>query len=131
MKRNTLVITAIFLLVFMLLTIVGSAFYSVAFAQTAEEEVEQARQEQEETQKKIDENKEQQGNMLEYKGQLDENINALHLQLESLDETIHGVHITWDLTSTGYYQVDSGGLLVPIEGETPSCAMTFTMEKVS
>lgn len=88
MKRNTLVITAIFLLVFMLLTIVGSAFYSVAFAQTAEEEAEQARQEQEETQKKIDENKEQQGNMLEYKGQLDENINALHLQLESLDETI-------------------------------------------
>lgn len=50
---------------------------------------------------------------------------------QSLDETIHGVHITWDLTSTGYYQVDSGGLLVPIEGETPSCAMTFTMEKVS
>ena len=50
---------------------------------------------------------------------------------QSLDETIHGVHITWDLTSTGYYQVDSGGMLVPIEGETPSCSMTFTMEKVS
>lgn len=50
---------------------------------------------------------------------------------QPLGETIHGVHITWDLTSTGYYQVDSGGMLVPIEGETPSCSMTFTMEKVS
>lgn len=88
MKRKTLMVTAIILLMFVLITSLGSAFLSIAFAQTAEEEAEQARQEQEETQKKIDENKEQQGNMLEYKGQLDENINALHLQLESLDETI-------------------------------------------
>ena len=50
---------------------------------------------------------------------------------QPLDETVHGVRITWELTSTGYYQVDSGGILVPMEGETPSCTMHFSMEKVS
>ena len=50
---------------------------------------------------------------------------------QPLDETVHGVHITWQLTSSGYYPVDTMGLLVPVEGETPSCSMTFTMEKVS
>ncbi len=88
MKRQTLVVTAVLLLVFMLVTVLGSAFFNIAFAQTAQEEAEQARQEREETQKKIDENQEQQGNMLEYKSQLDENINALHLELETLEETI-------------------------------------------
>lgn len=48
-----------------------------------------------------------------------------------LTETVHGVRITWELTTTGYYGVDVVDSLMPIEGETPSCAMTFTMEKVS
>lgn len=46
-----------------------------------------------------------------------------------LDETLHGVHITWELTASGYRMLDS--ILIPIEGQTPSCTMTFTMEKVS
>ena len=46
-------------------------------------------------------------------------------------ETIHGVRITWDFSSAGYYRVDNSGLLVPIEGETPVCTMRFTLEKVS
>ena len=49
----------------------------------------------------------------------------------TLVETVHGVRITWDFSSTGYHKVDNPGVLVPIEGETPSCSMTFTMEKVS
>ena len=49
----------------------------------------------------------------------------------ALDETVHGVRITWTLESTGYHVVDTMGVLVPIEGETPSCSMTFTMKKVS
>ena len=48
-----------------------------------------------------------------------------------LTETVHGVRITWELTTTGYYGVDVVDSLMPIEGETPSCSMTFTMEKVS
>lgn len=88
MKRKTLVITASVLLVFMLFTVVGSALFSIAFAETDEELAEKARQEQEETQEKIDKNQEEQGTMLAYKGQLDENINALHSELETLDETI-------------------------------------------
>ena len=50
---------------------------------------------------------------------------------QPLDETVHGVRITWDITSTGYHVVDTMGVLVPVEGETPACSMTFTMEKVS
>ena len=49
----------------------------------------------------------------------------------SAAETIHGVRITWNFSSAGYYQVDDGGMLIPIEGETPVCTMRFTMEKVS
>lgn len=88
MKRKTLVATAVLLLVFMLVTVLGSAFIGIAFAQTDTQAAEQARQEQEEAQQKIDENLEQQQNMLDYKGQLDESINALHLELETLEETI-------------------------------------------
>lgn len=50
---------------------------------------------------------------------------------QPLNETVHGVRITWNLTSTGYHVVDTMGVLVPIEGQTPACSMTFTMEKVS
>ena len=50
---------------------------------------------------------------------------------QPLNETVHGVRITWDITSTGYHVVDNMGVLVPIDGQTPSCSMTFTMEKVS
>ena len=46
-------------------------------------------------------------------------------------ETVHGVRITWDFSSSGYHRVDNGGLLVPIEGQTPSCTMRFTLQKVS
>ncbi|MBE7042197.1 MAG: hypothetical protein E7399_01710 [Ruminococcaceae bacterium] len=88
MKRKTIVITAVILLIFMMATVVGSAFYGIVFAETDEELAEKARQEQEETQEKIDANQEEQGDMLAYKGQLDENINSLHLELESLEKTI-------------------------------------------
>ena len=50
---------------------------------------------------------------------------------QPLNETVHGVRITWDITSTGYHVVDNMGVLVPIDGQTPSCSMTFTLEKVS
>ena len=49
----------------------------------------------------------------------------------ALDETVHGVRITWTLESTGYHVVDTMGVLAPIDGQTPSCSMTFTIEKVS
>lgn len=88
MKRKTVTITAVVVLAFFLLTILGSAFYNIVFAQTDEEAAESARQKQEETQRKIDENQEKQSGMLDYKNQLDGNINQLHGQLESLDETI-------------------------------------------
>lgn len=88
MKRKTVVMTAVLILVFFVITILGSAFYHIVLAESDAEAAERARQEQEETQRKIDENQEKQGNMLDYKGQLDENINQIHLQIESLDETI-------------------------------------------
>ena len=50
---------------------------------------------------------------------------------QPLNETVHGVRITWDITSTGYHVVDNMAVLVPIDGQTPSCSMTFTLEKVS
>ena len=50
---------------------------------------------------------------------------------QPLNETVHGVRITWNITSTGYHVVDNMGVLVPIDGQTPSCSMTFTLEKVS
>lgn len=46
-------------------------------------------------------------------------------------ETVHGVRITWDFSSSGYHRVDNGGLLVPIEGQNPSCTMRFSLQKVS
>ena len=51
--------------------------------------------------------------------------------LTALDETVHGVRITWEFSATGYHISERDGLLVPIEGQTPSCSMVFTMEKVS
>ena len=88
MKQKTVVITAVLILIFFLITVFGSALYNIVLAQTDEEAAEQARQKQEETQQQIEENQEQQNNMLNYKNQLDGNINELHLQLESLEETI-------------------------------------------
>ena len=48
-----------------------------------------------------------------------------------IDRTVHGVHITYDLVYSGYYEGLLGSALVPIEGQNPSCTMTFTMKKVS
>lgn len=96
MKRKTVVITAVLILVFFLITILGSAFYNIVLAQTDEQAAEEARQKQQETQKQIDENQEKQSNILDYKNQLDGNINELHLQLESLEETISSTQAELD-----------------------------------
>jgi len=48
-----------------------------------------------------------------------------------MEATVHGVEITWQLTATGYHEVDVMGVLMPEEGTSPFCTMTFTMEKVS
>lgn len=88
MKLRMRKVTAVLLLVFLLVTILGSAFYQIAFAQSAQQAAEEARKEKQEAQQKLDENQEQQSNLLDYKGQLDSTINSLHLELETLEETI-------------------------------------------
>lgn len=47
------------------------------------------------------------------------------------DATVHGVRMTYQLESTGYYQADTQDVLIPIEGETPSMRLHFSLQKVS
>ena len=65
-----------------------------------------------------------------------EQVDALVKEMEEnpftpIDCTVHGVHITYELDYSGYYEGLLGSMLVPIEGKTPACTMVFTMEKVS
>lgn len=50
---------------------------------------------------------------------------------ESFDTTLHGIRIVYQLTYSGYYEGLLGDTLVPMEGQSPSCSLVFTMEKVS
>ena len=50
---------------------------------------------------------------------------------ESFDTTLHGIRIVCHLTYSGYYEGMLGDMLVPIEGQSSSCSLVFTMEKVS
>lgn len=51
---------------------------------------------------------------------------------QDLQRTVHGVRITWDVSYAGYHSGMLSDLLIPMdEVQTPSCSMTFTMEKVS
>ncbi len=49
----------------------------------------------------------------------------------SLQRTVHGVCVTWNVTYSGYYAGMLGDGLVPMDSATPSCSMVFTMEKMS
>lgn len=50
----------------------------------------------------------------------------------SLQKTVHGVRVTWDVSYAGYYPGMLSDLLTPMDDfSSPSCSMTFTMEKVS
>ena len=46
------------------------------------------------------------------------------------DATVHGVRMTYQLESTGYYQADTQDVLIPIEGETPSMKLQVSLQKV-
>lgn len=55
----------------------------------------------------------------------------LQYPFDDLDATVHGVRVIYHLESTGYYQVETQNVLIPIEGETPSMRMQFSLQKVS
>lgn len=50
---------------------------------------------------------------------------------ENFDTTLHGIRIVYQVTYNGYYEGLLGDVLVPMEGQSPSCSLVFTMEKVS
>ena len=54
----------------------------------------------------------------------------LQYPFDDLDATVHGVRVICDLDSTGYYHVDTQQVLIPIEGETPSMRLHFSLQKV-
>lgn len=50
----------------------------------------------------------------------------------SLQKTVHGVRVTWDVSYTGYYTGMLGEGLVPMDDvSSPSCHFIFTLENVS
>jgi len=55
----------------------------------------------------------------------------LQYPFDGVDATVHGVRIIYELESSGYYQVDTQAVLIPIEGETPSMKMHFSLQKVA
>ncbi len=49
----------------------------------------------------------------------------------SAEYTVHGIQIRWELIHSGYHEIDTMDALLPEEGASPSCTMSFSLERTA